>query len=1043
MVNDQSLRISTVLFCLLINAALAANVVVAADFSREIRPILSDKCFTCHGPDAGSREADLRLDLRESAVNAGAITAGDLDASTLIERITSTDPDLVMPPPSTDKHVTAEEVALFKEWIADGAEYQGHYAFTKPERPTVPNSTDSEWGQTPIDAFVLRRLERNGLEPSHSADRRTLLRRMSLDLTGLPPTPNEVEAYIQDNSSEATQKVIDRLLASRHYGEKWGRWWLDAARYADSDGYEKDKPRSVWFYRDWVIDSLNNDKPYNQFVIEQIAGDLLPNAGQDERVATGFLRNSMINEEGGADPEQFRIEGMFDRMDAIGKAVLGITTQCAQCHTHKYDPLTQREYYEMFACLNDFHEATLTVYTRDEAARRHAVLSQIAALEGEIKATTPDWRERMAEWERETLAVQPQWQVVVPTERPFEGQKFRPLNDGSIVSESYAPTKNAATFRATIPAANITGFRLEALTHPQLPHNGPGRSIYGTGALTEFKAELAPASNRSKRTPFKWASAVAEINPSEQPLGAPFLNKDASKDDRKTGPIAFAIDGSEKTAWTTDNGPGRRNVSRQAVFLAEEPVVFDRTDSDSEPGATEPGNSVESDDSVELSITLVQKHGGWNSDDNQNYLLGRYRFSVTTDDLSEFEIVPHEIGELLGKRFETRTDAENDAVFSHWRTTVAEFSAINDKIEALWKEHPHGSSQLVAQTTGQPRPTSVLTRGDFLSPAETVEPNVPAFLNPIPNSDEAPRLRFAKWLAADDSPTTSRTVINRIWQEYFGRGLVTTPEDLGYQSPAPSHPDLLDWLSVELVENDWSLKRIHRLILNSSVYQQSSHVTPEGYRDDQYNEFLARGPRFRVNAESVRDIALFVSGLLDESVGGPSVYPDAPSFLFVPPASYGPKQWPVSTGDEQFRRSLYVHQYRSVPFPPLQVFDAPKGDAACVRRERSNTPLQALVVLNEPQFVHCAQQFATRITKDAATDKARIERAYELALSRKPTDDEIAILTKLLMEQRQRLGKKELDAAAIAGVENASAEQAAWTVVARAILNLDETITKP
>ena len=1014
------------------------TVVIAADFSRDIRPVLSDKCFKCHGPDAESREADLRLDIRESAINAGAIVAGNVDASTLLERITSTDPDLVMPPPSTDKHVTSFEVELFKQWITDGAQYEGHYAFSRPVRPEVPKSVQSgsnagAWGKTPIDAFVLRRLEQERLSPSPQADRHTLLRRMSLDLIGLPPTPDEVDAFVNDKSADATQKVIDRLLASPHYGEKWGRWWLDAARYADSDGYEKDKPRSVWFYRDWVINALNSDKPYDEFVIEQIAGDLLPNAGQDERVATGFLRNSMINEEGGADPEQFRVEGMFDRMDAIGKAVLGLTTQCAQCHTHKYDPLTQREYYEMFACLNDFHEATLTVYTPEDQAKRNSLLKQIATLENEIKTATPDWRQRLAAWEKNIRARQPRWQVVIPTERPFEGQKFRPLDDGSIISESYAPTKNAATFRLTMPSTKITAFRLEALTHPQLPHMGPGRSVDGTGALSEFKAEIAPASNPSKRSAFQWAQAFAEINPAEKPLGPPYLDRDPSKDKRTTGPIEFAIDGDEKTAWTTDNGPGRRNVSRQAVFIAEEPIA------------------IEGDDEVQLSVTLVQKHGGWNSDDNQNNLLGRYRFSVTTDDVSDFEIVPHEIEALLGKPYEERSDDENDAVFSHWRTTVEAYASINEEIEALWNQHPEGESQLVAHSKGKPRPTFVMTRGDFLSPAEQVSPNVPAFLNPIKDTTEPARLRFARWLAADEAPTTARAVINRIWQEYFGRGIVTTPEDLGYQSPAPSHPDLLDWLSVELVDNGWSLKHIHRLIVSSAVYQQSSHVTPALYERDQYNALLARGPRFRVNAESVRDLALFVSGLLDKSVGGPSVYPDAPSFLFMPPASYGPKQWPVSTGNEQFRRSLYVHQYRSVPFPPLQVFDAPKGDAACVRRERSNTPLQALVLLNEPQFVACAQAFAKRIEASSPDDNERIRFAFRWAVGRDPDEFEIETIQKLLVQQRERVQTGELQVNLIAksigdsdgnGVEGTS-ESAVWTIVARTILNLDETITKP
>lgn len=991
-------------------------------FSRDIRPLLSDKCFLCHGPDDKTREADLRLDVRSAAVDYGAIVPGDLSASSILERVTSDDPDVVMPPPSIGKQVTADEVEKLKAWIKQGAEFSAHYAFEAPARPSVP-ATGSEWEQGPIDAFVLRRLAKEGLQPSATAEREALIRRVTLDLTGLPPTVDEVDAFLSDERPNAVSRVIDRLLESPHYGEHWARWWLDAARYADSDGYEKDKPRSVWFYRDWVIRSLNSDKPYNEFVIEQIAGDLLPAAGQDERVATGFLRNSMINEEGGADPEQFRVEGMFDRMDAVGKAILGITTQCAQCHTHKYDPLTQRDYYRMFASLNDFHEATLTVFTPSQQALRSDILAKIASLEHGLKAKTPDWASRMQAWERAVLAKQPTWQVVEPTDRPFEGQKFRPLDDGSIVSESYAPTKNSATFRLNTTINGITAVRLEALTHPQLPHMGPGRSVDGTGALSEFNVSVTAANDAKNTKRLKWQRAVAEINPEDKPLEAPYLNKDPSKDMRVTGPISYAIDGDMNTAWTTDIDPGRRNRSRQAVFIADEAATLDGVDD------------------VTLAVTLDQKHGGWNSDDNQNYLLGRYRFSVTTDDVSDFEIVPLQIQPSLGKPMADRSDAENAAVFSHWRSTVDEFRSVNDQIETLWAEHPEGESQLVAHALDRPRDTFVMVRGDFLSPGEEVSPGVPDFLNATTESDEPARLKFARWLVADDAPTTSRAIVNRIWQSYFGRGLVDTPEDLGYQSPAPSHPDLLDWLAVELVESGWSLKHIHRLIVSSAAYQQSSRVTDGAFQRDQYNVLLARGPRFRVNAEVVRDIALSLSGLLDEQIGGPSVYPEAPRFLFMPPASYGPKQWPVSSEGQQFRRSLYVHQYRSVPYPTLQVFDAPKGDAACVRRERSNTPLQALVVLNEPQFVYCSQKFAERICRDAKTDAERVRLAYRLAVSREPDPWEIDVLTALLAKQRDRIAAGELDATKLAG--DGDADLAAWTVVARAILNLDETITKP
>ncbi|MEZ6062676.1 MAG: PSD1 and planctomycete cytochrome C domain-containing protein [Planctomycetaceae bacterium] len=1028
-------------------AALFAN--DSIDFNRDIRPILSDKCFVCHGPAEEDRKADLRLDQRASAVDTMQVIApGKPDESTLLDRVMSKDPDLQMPPPSSDKEITAKEADLLRRWIEQGADYSAHWAFVSPARPNLPAAQDAGWVRNPIDAFVLAKLNDQQLKQSPAADRRTLIRRLSLDLLGLPPSPEEVEKFVNDSRTDAYDQLVERLLKSPHFGERWARWWLDAARYADSDGYEKDKQRDVWFYRDWVISAMNEDTPYDQFIIRQIAGDLLPNATQADHVATGFLRNSMVNEEGGADPEQFRVEGMFDRIDAIGKAILGITTQCGQCHSHKYDPLTQREYYQMFAALNDFNEATLTVYTPEARQQRQNVLNAIAAIEEEIKQKTPDWRERMSAWEKSIQDSQPEWTVITPTDIPFDGQKFRPLGDGSFVGESYAPTYTSPTFGAVAKLKGVTGIRLELLTHGQLPHNGPGRSIHGTGALTEFSVSVAPADQPDQKQTLKWVSATADVNPEKADLTAPYLQKDASKDDRITGPIEFAIDSDNKTAWTTDNGPGRRNVNRNAVFVPEHPIDID-------------GDAV-------ISFTLGMNHGGWNSDDNQNNLLGRYRFSVTTspnptaDPLfsiraidafaareGEIPAEPLEPRESLGSggsagASPSQSSEQQAAIFSAWRATVPEFAEYNATIEELWKQHPGGDSQLVASAMDKPRKSYVLTRGDFLKPAEAVGPGVPVFLGEMQNSPAPDRLDFARWLADRDRPTTARAIVNRIWQSYFGQGLVTTPEDLGSQSEPPSHPELLDWLAVELMDNGWSLKHIHRLIVNSAVYRQSSNVNEHLLSADPFNRWLARGARFRVNAEIVRDIALSASGLLNDRIGGPSIYPDAPEFLFQPPASYGPKNWWTSTGDDAYRRSLYVHSYRSVPYPPLQVFDAPKGDAACVRRTRSNTPLQALVVLNEPQFVECAKAMASRVLKEVrGTEEDRLQYAHKLCTSRPATDKELTILKKLLSSQRQRLDSGELNASDLIGAESASANDlAAWMIVCRAILNLDETITR-
>ncbi len=1008
------------------------------DFRRDIRPILSDNCFACHGPDEEHREADLRLDQSDAATES-AIVPGDPDASELIARVTTDDRDLLMPPPDSDKSLTAEQVELIRQWIEQGAAFDGHWAFASPTRPPLPDPHQRDWVRNPIDAFTLHRIEQANMAPSPEVDRATWLRRASLDLIGLPPTIAEVDEFVADSSPEAYETQIERLLKSAHFGERWGRVWLDAARYADSDGYEKDKPRVMWFYRDWVVDAFNRDLPYDQFVIQQIAGDLLPDATQDTRVATGFLRNSMVNEEGGADPEQFRMEAMFDRMDAIGKSVLGLTIQCAQCHSHKYDPLTQHDYYRMFAFLNNTYDAIIPVYDQTDMAQRDAILNRIADIEQDLKSSMPDWAAQMAAWEDSARSSVLDWEVLHPVELPFEGQKFRVLEDSSIISESYAPTTSSPEIVTHTSAQQITGIRMELLTHPQLPLGGPGRSIRGTGALTEMSVFVAPLDNPSQRTKVKIVSATADVNPEETPQLDFLRAKDKENDKRVTGPIQYAIDDNKETAWTTDNGPGRRNQSRKAVFVFDQPVGF-------------PQGTV-------VTIQPTMSHGGWNSDDNQNCLMGRYRFSLTTAAQPAAaqptaaqpaaDPLPAEVRKFLDIPADARTEQQQQAIFRYWRTTVDQWSDANREIESLWKEFPEGTTQLVLQELETPRDTFVLHRGDFLSREQRVEPGVPEFLHPLPEGDERSRLTFAKWLVDKRSPTTARAIVNRIWQAYFGIGLVETSDDLGSQSTPPSHPELLDWLAVELMDNDWSLKHIHRLIVSSATYRQSSYRDADAQQLDPYNRLLARGPRFRVDAEIVRDITLAASGLLDRKIGGPTVCPPAPRFLFEPPASYGPKTWDEATGDDRYRRGLYTFRFRSVPYPMLETFDAVPGNVSCVRRNRSNTPLQALTSLNEPLSIECARSLADQTLREGGRDDSeRLTFAMRSCVSRSPDAEELATLQHLLDSQRERLTSGEVNAAEIVGVsgdENdpaAITERAAWMLVARVLLNLDETITK-
>jgi 5-methylcytosine-specific restriction endonuclease McrA len=912
-------------------------------------------------------------------------------------------------------------------------EINRHWAFIPPIRPSIPEVRNRNWIRNSIDNFILARLEKEGLTPSVEADRITLLRRLSLDLTGLPPTIEEVDAFLRDRSPKAYERQVERLLSSPHYGERWGRVWLDAARYADSDGYEKDKQRRVWFYRDWVINSMNDDKPYDRFVIEQIAGDLLPNPTQDQLAATGFLRNSMINEEGGIDPEQFRMEAMFDRMDAVGKGILGVTIQCAQCHNHKFDPLKQEEYYRMMAFLNNSHEASIAAYTPQEQMKRAMIFNQTRELEEELQHRSPGWQSKMAEWEVMAGKSLPEWIILKPEVDDIStgGQKYLPLNDSSFLAQGYAPTKHRVKMTVRTDLNNITAFRLELLNDPNLPLGGPGRSINGTSALTEFEVEAAPAADPKNVTKIRIVRASADYNQPERLLEPIF--DDRSNRKRITGPIDFAIDGKDETAWGIDAGPGRRNLPRHAVFIADKPVSFEG--------------------GVILTFYLKQNHGGWNSDDNQNNNLGRIRLSITASQNASDDTLPANIRRLLSIPQNQRSQLQNQTVFSYWRTRVPEWEAVNNRIEELWNDYPQGSSQLVLNERSEKRETSVLRRGDFLRPERTVTAGVPAFLHQLPAGESPNRLSFAKWLVDRKSPTTARSMVNRIWQSYFGIGISSTPEDFGRQNDPPSHRELLDWLAVEFMEKSWSLKNIHRLIVTSATYRQSSKVTPELLAKDPYNRLLARGSRFRVDGEIVRDIALAASGLLNPKVGGPSVFPPSPEFLYLPPSSYGPKIWNEEKGENRYRRAIYTFRYRSVPYPMLQTFDAPNGDISCVRRPRSNTPLQALTTLNEPLFNEAARGLALKTVREGGlTDSLKLDYAFRSVLSRKPSLQESAELLGLLNRQRKRSLKGELNPWNIASNDPDKPfplpkgvrmeDIAAWTTVSRVLLNLDETITR-
>jgi mono/diheme cytochrome c family protein len=1020
-----------------------------ADFTKDIEPIFADRCYSCHGPK--KQESNFRLDDKAAALKGGdtgpAIVPGKSADSLLIYAVSGLHPDLKMP--RKGDPLTTEQVSVLRAWIDQGAERPetvsaakkvDHWAFRAPVRPRVPAARNQQWVRNPIDNFILQKLGGEKLKPSPEADKITLLRRVSLDLTGLPPRIDELDAYLADKSPEALEKQIERLLASPHYGERWGRHWLDAARYADSDGFEKDKSRVMWFYRDWVINAFNKDLPYDQFIIEQLAGDLLPNATQDQIVATGFLRNSMLNEEGGVDPEQFRMDAMFDRIDAVGKGMLGLTIQCAQCHNHKFDPITQEEYYRLFAFLNSDHEASRVVYTVPEQITISGLRSKMAEIEARLKEQAPDWQDRMAKWEESISTGQPEWTICKIEHIGDNAQRYTEFADHSMLAAGYAPTKMTAVWKTTNNLASIGAFRLELLTDPNLPCGGPGRSFKGTCALTEFKVEAQDAQNPTNKVSVKIAKASADYANEERALEANFDDKSDKK--RVTGPVDFAIDGNNETAWGMDAGPGRRNQTRNAVFVPETPISFTN--------------------GTILTFRLVQNHGGWNSDDHMNNNLGRFRLSVSASTNAAADPIPRHVRDTLKIPREQRSAEQTAAVFSYWRSTVPEWKAANEKIEALWKKWPDGSSALTLMAREDSRETFMLKRGDWLKPSKKVDAGIPAFLHPIAKDAPPTRLTFAKWLADEKSPTTARVFVNRIWQSYFGQGLVSTPEDFGVQSEAPSHPELLDWLACEFMQptiklgdrpaEPWSIKHIHRLILNSATYRQSSRVNDYLYAKDPYNRLIARGPRHRVEGEIVRDIALATSGLLNTNIGGRSVMPPAPAFLFQPPASYAPFPWVDEKGEEKYRRAIYTFRRRSTPHPALQTFDVPNADFSCVRRLRSNSPLQALVGMNEPLFAECAQNLARKVVESGGkTDRERITFAYRTVLSRPPSKDEEQELLNLVEKQRARIADGWINAAEVATGKNEKpqlpegitpTELAAYTVVSRVLLNLDETITK-
>jgi len=986
------------------------------DFGRDVRPILANRCFKCHGPDDATRQGGLRLDRRDDALAAAdsgnrAIVPGHADDSELVQRINSADADVVMPPPHTKGVLTAEEKRVLEAWIAAGAPYAGHWAFQKPVRPGVPKVADAAGAAAPvnpIDFFIRDRLARAGLQPTPEADRATLCRRVHLDLTGLPPTPAELDAFVADQSPDAYEKLVDKLLASPRYGERWARRWLDLARYADTNGYEKDRERRIWPWRDWVIRALNDDMPFDAFSVRQIAGDLLPGATTDDILATGFHRNTMTNEEGGIDPLEFRYLAMVDRVSTTGVTWLGLTTGCAQCHHHKYDPLTQADYFGLFACLDNADEPEWVIPDAEQAkavADATARLEQawaelpdkwprVPAAEGQ-PATVP-LEERFAGWERDEAAKAVDWQVMRPQSWQTSMPHLVVRDDGSVLASG--DVTKSDRYELVLPAFDVPvhGIRLEVLPDPSLPAHGPGMAWYEGPKGDFFLSELEITAGDS-RVPVATASDS-------------FNGTAAFSGGKSTA--ALALDGDMSSGWSTNGDQGRPHA---AVFAFAEAVPA---------GA---------------SIRLVMKF-------ERHYAcpLGCFRLSVTGAAGAEARGLSAVEEGALRKPAAERTEAERTAVRRRFLAASPELAEPMKEIRALEARLRGGPTTLVLRErpADNPRKTFLRHRGEYTQPRQEVAPAVPAFLPGLPPGTSANRLTMARWLVSRDHPLTARVTVNRQWQAFFGRGIVPTLEDFGYQGTPPSHPELLDWLAVTFVDDlQWSLKKLHRLIVTSATYRQASAADRALLAADPANVLLARGPRVRLEAEQIRDGLLRAAGLLSEKMYGPGVRPPQPAG--VTETAYGGGAWDPSPGEDRYRRSLYTYQKRTAPFAFVTTFDGPSGDSCLARRDVSNSALQALTLMNDPMFVEVARALGAAALASPGDDAARLDDLGRRVLSRPFTAEEKGALLGFLSTQRQRLAGGELDAAKLGGEgPGEPVDRAAWMLVARAVMNLDETVVK-
>ncbi len=1048
-----SLFRSVIALCVLVLCGRVFGAVEAPNFDKQIRPILSDKCYACHGPDEHKRKAGLRLDRKESAFGAlksgrHAVVPGRPEESALVARIRSADPEEKMPPPDSNKKLSHEESGLLMRWIESGAEWKEHWAYIAPERPALPRVKEKSWLRNEIDHFVLARLEKEGLKPSPEGEKAELIRRATLDLTGLPPTVEEIDAYLADKSSDAYEKVVDRLLDAAQYGERMAQNWLDLARYADTSGYHFDGLRFMWPWRDWVINAFNKNMPFDEFTIEQLAGDLLPNPTVAQRVATGFHRNVMTNDEGGADPDEYLSKYQVDRVSTTGAVWLGTTVGCAECHDHKYDPLTQKEFYQLYAFFHNVPEKGLDGTRVENPLPRLPVPTPELATElVELDRVVEEAEKLVKQRENELPAAQAKWEKEVVAKNVnaaiTNGLRARFAFEDNLEYTDGSGERHEAKAKGVTYAEGRLGRALKLNGKKQFVDAGKGISIDRTNAFSYGGwiyyqgSQGAILSRMSDEENYRGFDLLMMDGAFEVHLVNKWPENGLKVRTRKSWP-------KEKWLHVFATYDGSSKASGVRIYVnGQEQELEVQKDSLSE--------SIIADTPLRIGSRSSSFHFEGRLDDVRVYERALSKEEVLGLELEAF-------GPILALPADRRTGLELEAVRAFYRDSyAADYRAAEESLAAarnrkgdLLKRIPN---TMVMQEMEKPRDTFVLVRGDFQRHGEKVSADVPRFLPPLKNAEPHNRLGLARWLMSKEHPLTSRVTVNRYWALFFGSGFVKTVNDFGSQSEPPSHPELLDWLACQFRDGGgssqaraWDLKALVRLIVTSSTYRQSAAVTPRLLERDPYNRLLTRGPRLRLEAEFIRDNALAISGLLNPKIGGESVKPYQPAGLWDVTDS----KYEQSHGPDLYRRGMYVYWKRAVHYPSFATFDAPSREICTAQRPRTSTPLQSFVLMNDPVYLECARAFAARMIHQGGSDaEERLIYGFRTALSRRPSSQEVAVLTRTLKEMQAIYTENGSAAEELLAVGESplpsdikKQELAAYTCVANVLLNLNEAITK-